>query len=461
MKWIVCQIGAREHYAVARALHRRGELAALVTDLWAPPGSWLRRMTDLESVAGRFAGELGKARVYAPNLRMMFFALQARVGRWPLWKKILAENALFQKEAGKIIFQGQVAREQCVLFSYSYAARNLFREAKRRGWKTVLGQIDPGPGEQRLVDELRQRYPEWAGDPEMVPPANYWDDWREECVLADCILVNSEWSKSLLVKEGVPEAKIAVVPLAYAAESRSPACAGRRRREVAAAIGATWKGGKVEKCEGETGERRSVVGASGNRCFGNTEDQRSADGAAGEKLYPERFTMGRPMRVLFLGQANVRKGIQDLVEAAELLGEGPWQFDVVGRYANKPSGLAESVFFHGQVPRSEAKDWYDRADLFVLPTHSDGFALTQIEAMAHGLPVVATPCCGDVVRDGVNGILIPPGNASALAGIIRTLSMEPLRLKAMSTAAVETVAAFGIDQVGRNLQEVTRKHLKG
>ena len=87
MKWIVCQIGAREHYAVARALHRRGELAALVTDLWAPPGSWMPRIPGAQSLAGRYASELSGARVMAPNLRMLLFALRVRLGRWPLWKK--------------------------------------------------------------------------------------------------------------------------------------------------------------------------------------------------------------------------------------------------------------------------------------------------------------------------------------------------------------------------------------
>ena len=157
------------------------------------------------------------------------------------------------------------------------------------------------------------------------------------------------------------------------------------------------------------------------------------------------------MRMLFLGQANVRKGIHDLVEAARLLGDGPWRFDVVGRYEAIPAGVPAFVVFHGQVPRSEAKAWYDGADVFLLPTHSDGFALTQIEAMAHGLPVLATSCCGEVVRNGVNGVIFPVGDPEALAGVIRSLALEPRRLEPMSRAACETVREFGIDRVARGL----------
>jgi len=424
MKWIVCQIGAREHYAIARALQRRGLLAALVTDLWTPPCSWLRRVPGAKSLAGRYASELADAPVMAPNSRMMLFALQARLGRWPLWKKNLAENALFQKEAAKIIFGGALGAERHVLFSYSYAARDLFREAKRRGWTTVLGQIDPGQGEQRLVDDLRARYPEWTKSAGWVPPPYYWAEWHEECGLADRIVVNSEWSKSLLVNEGVAAEKIEVVPLAYEAEG------GERGAE-----------------SGEVGSRKSEIREPSEKNRGKIDEVCAANG----RIYAERFTMERPLRMLFLGQANVRKGIHDLVEAARLLGDGPWRFDVVGRYEAIPAGVPASVVFHGQVPRSEAKAWYDGADVFLLPTHSDGFALTQIEAMAHGLPVLATSCCGEVVRNGVNGVIFPVGDPEALAGVIRSLALEPRRLEPMSRAACETVRESGIDRVARGL----------
>lgn len=170
-----------------------------------------------------------------------------------------------------------------------------------------------------------------------------------------------------------------------------------------------------------------------------------------EKQYPEKFTTERPIRVLFLGQANVRKGIQDLAEAARLLGDGPWRFDVVGRYEAVPPAVPSNMTFHGQVPRNQARDWFERADVFVLPTHSDGFALTQLEAMAHGLPVIATPCCGEVVRDGTNGLVVPAGDAAVLAEVIRSLVREPQRLGAMSRGALETVGEFGIERVADGL----------
>ena len=494
MKWIVCQIGAREHYAVARALQRRGKLAALVTDLWAPPGSWLRCLPQAASLAGRYEKELEGAKVFAPNARTIFLAARARLFRWSGWKTILAANAQFQKEAGRFLFSGRFDGEDRTLFAYSYAAKDLFREAKRRGWRTVLGQIDPGPGEQRIVDVLRAKHPEWTGDPQSAPPPEYWNEWREECDLADRIVVNSAWSKVLLGNEGIDPAKIDVVPLAYAA-----AGGWRTSASVARKIGGSVEG-EEEKYLGESVGRWDGVSEDRGRNRSEAEiaegksevrDQRSEDAVASEEWrvaggeegkrgrkdegtkgqkdqcaegpgeeggripefrdqreYPAVFTKERPMRVLFLGQVILRKGIQDLVEAARILGEGPWRFDVVGGRGVLRAEIPKNVFFHGQVPRGGTSEYYDKADVFVLPTHSDGFALTQIEAMAHGLPVVATPCCGEVVTPGVDGMLVPAGDPEKLAEAIKSLAGDPLCLARMSAAAREKAKCFRIDAVG-------------
>ena len=70
-----------------------------------------------------------------------------------------------------------------------------------------------------------------------------------------------------------------------------------------------------------------------------------------------------------------------------------------------PNDLQGSPRIHwsGPVSRDATRQLYGDADLFLLPTLSDGFALTQLEAQAAGLPVIASKFCGDVVRDGVNG----------------------------------------------------------
>jgi len=486
--WLVCQIGAREHYSVARGLQRAGRLGALVTDFWLPPGAMAGHLPGARRLADRFHPDLASATVHAGNARMLGFELLARVQKRQGWQRVLARNALFQREALKVLAaysehlarltplgtSGRAQRSRPTdlrsptsvpcplspvpcLFSYSYAALDLFRHAKQRGWQTVLGQIDPGPGEAAIVRRLRAQHPEWVGPGETSPPDAYWEQWREECALADRIVVNSAWSRSLLIDAGIEAAKIEVVALAFEEE------------EV---VGCQLS--VVRDCEFEP--RRSA------------QAPQTTDNG-------QRTTLQSPLRVLWLGQVNVRKGIQDLAAAAKMLDEAagrhgfvdagtkkwngggqdaratvdrascpepssaksrthrttlartPVRIDVVGPHGPLPAGLSNNMVFHGAVARSEVGGWYDQADVFVLPTHSDGFALTQLEAMAHGLPVIATPCCGDVVEEGVNGWLVPAGDPQALAERMRWIAENPGALEPMRHAARLTAAKFGLERM--------------
>ena len=155
--------------------------------------------------------------------------------------------------------------------------------------------------------------------------------------------------------------------------------------------------------------------------------------------------------MLFLGQALVRKGIHDLVAASRNLDSSRWHVDVVGPHGPLPDSLPETITFHGSAARSEVVNWYSTADVFVLPTHSDGFAITQLEAMAHGLPVIATPCCGEVVEDGKNGWIIPAGDPGALVECLNKITKDPEPLIPMSEAARLRVAGFSLERISEAL----------
>src|ERR1700751_1947693 len=228
MKWLCCQLGAREHYAIPRALFRIGMLGSLVTDAWVPPSSWLARSLGRGSkLAERFHNELGDARVIGFNSSLILFETSARVRRLKEWQKIIARNQWFQRKVVSVLrsqlrkgawlprsFTLSTSDSQPILLSYSYTALEPFRYAKANGWKTLLVQIDPGPEEERIVAEETAREPELAGEWYPAPP-EYWAFWREECKLADGIVVNSEWTREGLVRGGVPVEKISIIPLAY------------------------------------------------------------------------------------------------------------------------------------------------------------------------------------------------------------------------------------------------------
>ena len=92
--------------------------------------------------------------------------------------------------------------------------------------------------------------------------------------------------------------------------------------------------------------------------------------------------------------------------------------------------------------------------MFVLPTLSDGFAITQLEAMSHGLPVVATPCCGEVVADGIDGFVVPARNPDALAKAFQRYVAEPDLLREQRRCALKKAGQFTRGRLAQNLNDL-------
>jgi len=406
MNWLCCQLGAREHYTIPRALFRLGTLDWLVTDAWIRPSSVLAKISA-GSLADRFHNELSDARVMAFNSSVILFEMRARARRLAEWETIIERNQWFQRKVvGALNSQLSTLNCQPILLSYSYAALEPFKFAKLHGWKTLLLQIDPGPEEERIVAEEVARVPELAGEWQRAP-AEYWASWREECDLADRIVINSEWSREGLMRSGIPSEKLALIPLAYEAS--------------------------------EVGDRKA-----------ETRQVRS---------YPARFTRDRPMRVLFLGQVNLRKGVSRLLEASRTLRDEPVEFWIVGpvQIANAETAADNArLKWFGPVTRKETAEKYRAADVFILPTLSDGFAITQLEAQAYGLPVISSKCCGGVVENGRNGIILEEPSAECIAAAIRDCVADPNRLRTLA-AGSHVQNEFTTGMLGQRLQDLGSK----
>ncbi len=399
--WICCQLGAREHYAIPRALYQVDHLTLLLTDAWVSPQSALNHLPGKisASLKGRFHEDLANAPVRAFNSSLLQFELTQKLKKTPAWNRVLARNNWFQQQALRYLraIAPQLSRST-VLFSYSYTALNLFRFAKQQGWQTVLGQIDPGPLEEKIVAEEQAKHPglEPAWNP--VPPV-YWKTWQEECALADQIMVNSHWSERLLEQWGIESAKIRIVPLVY----KPP-----------------------------------------------------QDAVSFVRTYPQAFTAERPLRVLFLGIVTLRKGVAAILDAIQDLQGKPIEFWIVGsQQITIPPQFRDhpQIRWIGQVPRSETPRYYQGADVFLFPTLSDGFGLTQLEAQAWKLPIVASQCCGEVVRDGVNGWVLEEVTGAAIANILLSAIDYPTQLKRLSDQAILT-SSFNLSFLSGQLQKL-------
>ncbi|HWR04516.1 MAG TPA: glycosyltransferase family 4 protein [Humidesulfovibrio sp.] len=141
---------------------------------------------------------------------------------------------------------------------------------------------------------------------------------------------------------------------------------------------------------------------------------------------------GGPRRILFVGALNARKGIQDLVAVAgsrAFAARADVEFLLVGESTPDitPATLPGNVRLTGPLPPEQLPGLYAGAAVFVLPSYSEGMPMVILEAMAHGLPVVATPV-GAVpllVQDGQTGRLVPPGDRQALRDSLLSLIADP------------------------------------
>ena len=96
---------------------------------------------------------------------------------------------------------------------------------------------------------------------------------------------------------------------------------------------------------------------------------------------------------------------------------------------------------------------YRTADAFVLPTISDGFAITQLEAMSYGLPVITTPNCGDVVTPGEDGYIVPIRDPQKLADAIAAFISDRDLLQRMSEKARAKSRTFTLARYANTIED--------
>lgn len=150
-------------------------------------------------------------------------------------------------------------------------------------------------------------------------------------------------------------------------------------------------------------------------------------------------------RILFVGSLSQRKGVKYLLEAVKRLRLPNAELVLVGKFTGARAAFApyENVFRHvSHVPFHEIHALYADADLFVYPSLHEGSAFATYEALASGLPVIATPNTGSVVRDGLDGFIVGPRDVEALMARIELLYREPGRRREMAASARRRAEEF-------------------
>jgi glycosyltransferase involved in cell wall biosynthesis len=178
---------------------------------------------------------------------------------------------------------------------------------------------------------------------------------------------------------------------------------------------------------------------------------------------------------LTVGRLAPGKGLEDLIQAAGMIskrgnkvkflivGDGPLREPLERQTA--ANRLERQVILKGHISnRSELVELYRKADLFVFPSHHEGLPTVILEAMACGCPVLATEvgALPQVVTDGANGRLLPPGQPHRLADLIGSLLGSPETLSRMGVNARQTVVErFSWDQISANFLRLYEAMLDG
>jgi starch synthase len=248
-----------------------------------------------------------------------------------------------------------VEREKpAALICYDTCARQAFKDAGAVGTLRVL---DQSVGHWRTLVELMREEaalnPDFADSLLLDAPEEFLAQCSEEALIADRILAGSQYVKETMTRHGVEPSRISIVP--YGVDIRR-----------------------------------------------FTPRARPADGVC---------------RLLFVGQLSQRKGIKYMLQAVRELAAPKLELTLVGGVVGSGNGIARyrDNFTHvAGVPHYEVHQHFQQADIFVYPSVHEGSALAIYEALAAGLPVITTPHSGSVVRDGVEGFIVPIRDVEAL-----------------------------------------------
>jgi phosphatidyl-myo-inositol alpha-mannosyltransferase len=164
---------------------------------------------------------------------------------------------------------------------------------------------------------------------------------------------------------------------------------------------------------------------------------------------PRRRGPGEPLRIVFVGQAVERKGLPVLLRAFEALrGQVEAELTIVGAGVDEIAPLlvdTAGVTALGRIDDAERQAVLADADVLAAPSlGGESFGMVLTEAFAAGRPVVASDIAGyrDVVTDGVDGLLVPRGDATRLAETLRDLALDRDRTAELGAAAGRTAARY-------------------
>lgn len=380
MRLILAQMGARRHYAVPRILYGAGMLHRFYTDICATKG-WPRLLRaipkrwhppSVKRLTGRIPEGIPSRQIIA------FTGFGHEYARRRKLATSTTETEAVHLWAGqtfcRLVLKHGVGLSDG-LYAFNSAALELLEYAEQNGLRSIVEQtIAPTEVIAGLLKNEAEAFPGWVNAQDADhDAAEFIARERAEWQKASIILCGSQFVQNAIASAGGPVSRCVVVPYGVA----NPAAVSARPMN---------KG---------------------------------------------------PLRVLTIGAVGLRKGTPYVLEAAERLGNAA-HFRMVGVITIPPAiekHIRRHVELTGPVPRNEVGSHYNWADVFVLPSICEGSAIVTYEALAAGLPVICTPNTGSVVRDGVDGFIVPIRDSGAIVKRLGRLAVDRELLCHMGTNA--------------------------
>ncbi len=192
-----------------------------------------------------------------------------------------------------------------------------------------------------------------------------------------------------------------------------------------------------------------------------------------ERYYPEPISADddNPVKILFVGRLDPRKGVLHLIRAVRKLSVSHWQLVVAGDGPQRAQaermieeeGLDDKVTFVGRVPDDELPDYYRAADIYCSPAiMEESFGIVLIEAMASGLPVVAYGNRGyrEVLGQDMEESIVEVGNINMLSSKLEQLIREPATRTRFKELSLHRVERYEWDRVAEEIESVYQDILR-
>ncbi|MBV9182632.1 MAG: glycosyltransferase family 4 protein [Acidobacteria bacterium] len=393
-KVVVVHRGARDGYQVSRALSEAGLLDTLVTDLYWPGNravasfaSHLLPASVRQMLGAGFAEGLSSSRVRCslPSGPLSFVLDKCPRASFALRRQAQRwTDAELGRKAGRL-----ATKNNSQLLSYSYYGFHAFSNFARPG---ILFQVHPHPASvRRILERELFDHPDCSAslekEWEVSLPQQDFEQLALENRMAAHVLCASSFTRKTLIENGTPAGRIEVVHYGVDLERFAPS------------------------------------------------QDRASSARRG------------PLRLLFVGTINQRKGIKYLLQALRLIKSSQLHLTVCGRAVDDLAlfqSFGSQIDLRPNISQTDLLAAYGSSDAFVFPSVAEGFAQVLLEALACGLPLISTThtAAPDLIDDGIQGFVVEPRRPDFIAARIDWLLSNRSQLRDMQEAARRRAEEF-------------------